>query len=395
GRLKNTNPQVLTITHREMLRYLVDFAAHFGLDSTIECSAEVTKCRPLGFAGDAGWEVEINSKETRRYAAVVSANGHHWSPNIPVYEGTFTGRMLHSYDYKRPDDFGSGGRVLVVGAGNSACDLAVEAAQTFGHADISMRGGYWFFPKLIFGVPSANLTKWPIPSMLQKPFVRGFLAIAIGDTSRYGLPRPDHRLYSKDITVNTTMLNALRHGRVSYRPAIERIDDGTVSFVDGTNSEYDTVVWATGYHTVFPFLDTSVLRMQDGYPVLIKTIFVPGFSNIYIAGAATIRAVGGDVLPSFGRLIADAIAVQRLVKTPIGAALNYFLPATNESLVGGASDVKPLLLLGTLALRVVRFLSAMRYRWGRNRTDIAAPLAVSGGCDYRQEFTSSIKEIAV
>ncbi|GKT29008.1 Flavin monooxygenase-like protein, partial [Aduncisulcus paluster] len=125
----------------------------------------------------AGWSVELASGEVRTYLGVVVANGHYWERNIPVYPGTFAGRQLHSKDYKRPADFGDGGRVLVVGAGNSASDLAVEAAATFGHADISMRGGYWFIPKTIFGIASSELDRVWVPMAVQRPVFKLLLRL--------------------------------------------------------------------------------------------------------------------------------------------------------------------------------------------------------------------------
>ncbi|WP_235682815.1 flavin-containing monooxygenase [Mycolicibacterium alvei] len=137
----------------QMLAYLQSYVEYFGLADNIEFDSEVVRVRPVDANGSNGWYVELASGEVRRYRAVVIANGHYWQRNIPDYPGEFTGMVLHSKDYKRPEDFGPGSRVLVVGAGNSASDIAVEASATFGTADISMRRGYWFLPKTIFGIP--------------------------------------------------------------------------------------------------------------------------------------------------------------------------------------------------------------------------------------------------
>ena len=63
------------------------------------------------------------------FDALLVASGHHWDPRLPSYPGTFGGELLHSHAYKRAEPF-AGKRVLVIGGGNSACDIAVESART-------------------------------------------------------------------------------------------------------------------------------------------------------------------------------------------------------------------------------------------------------------------------
>ncbi|MFD7324717.1 hypothetical protein ACFV9D_27090 [Streptomyces sp. NPDC059875] len=107
---------------------------------------------------------------------------HH--PRVPRHVQR---RRLHSKDDKRPADFGTGGRVLVVGGGNSASDLAVEAAATFGSADMSMRSGYWFIPKRIFGIPASELDRVWLPMPVQGLGFKALLRLSYGRYERYGL----------------------------------------------------------------------------------------------------------------------------------------------------------------------------------------------------------------
>ena len=352
-------------SHRQMLAYLRDFVDHFGLERSIECGREVVRCEPLDRDGSAGWEVELNGGEVRHYRAVLVANGHHWEPNVPEYPGSFSGQSLHSYAYKRPADLGpAGARVLVVGAGNSACDIAVEASTWSGTADISMRGGYWFLPKTAFGIPVSNMTTLPIPTVVQRPLVRLLVATMVGGAGRYGIPKPDHELFTKDVTVNTTMLSALQHGRVRYRPSIERLDGSTVHFSDGTTGDYDTIVWATGYKTVVPFVGDRILQWENGHPVLIRTVFVPGFANLYVVGAATIRAGGGDLIPRFGALLARILKLQEQLDIPISNLLGYVVPATSSPMLGGAGDLR---LVAAVAMPMARALTWTLPRLARLR----------------------------
>ena len=177
--------------------------------------------------------MELGSGEVRHYAGVVVANGHHWAKRYPDYPGEFTGKQLHSKHYRRPSDL-EGERVLVVGAGNSACDIAVEAAQARGPCDISMRRGNWFLPKTILGIPTAEWDRPWLPVWVQRRFFKLMLRLRFGSWARYGLPDPDHRPFDKHPIVNDQLLYYLRHGVVRARPGIERLDGRTVHFVDGT-----------------------------------------------------------------------------------------------------------------------------------------------------------------
>jgi cation diffusion facilitator CzcD-associated flavoprotein CzcO len=112
----------------QMRDYILGFAAHHGLESHIRFNTAVTSARPLDANGLAGWEVTTSDGERRTYDGVLVANGHLWDPRVPDYPGRFTGHVLHSGRYRNTGDF-EGDRVLVVGAGNSGCDLAVDAAQ--------------------------------------------------------------------------------------------------------------------------------------------------------------------------------------------------------------------------------------------------------------------------
>src|SRR5688572_20434415 len=108
----------------QMLEYLRAYAAHFDLRRHIAFNTRVERVAP---AGDGAWEVTVGG-ERRVYGGVVVCNGHHWDRRWPEYPGSFAGKMIHSKDYKRADEL-RGKRVLVLGGGNSACDIAVEAAR--------------------------------------------------------------------------------------------------------------------------------------------------------------------------------------------------------------------------------------------------------------------------
>jgi hypothetical protein len=300
----------------QMLDYLNAYADHFGLRDQIEFGTEVVRVEPLDENGIGGWAVELAGGEVRHYAGVVVANGHHWQKRFPSYPGAFAGREVHSKDYKRPADL-EGERVLVVGVGNSGCDIAVEAAKSFGHATISMRRGNWFLPKTLFGVPVAELDRRWAPTWAQRRFLKAALRVSIGPYKRYGLPEPGYELFEKHPIVNSQLLYQLRHGIVSPKPDIERFEGRTVHFVDGTSADYDTIVYATGFDVCFPFLDHDLFEWQDGAPVRAGGFMAPRLANLYLFGLAQPRGGAGPLITAGAELLAELVRLQEHLPHPL------------------------------------------------------------------------------
>ncbi|MGH2961846.1 MAG: flavin-containing monooxygenase [Solirubrobacterales bacterium] len=338
-------------SREQVLAYLNDYVDRFWLRERIEFETEVVRCRPLNEDGTAGWRVELASGEARHYAGVVVANGHHWDRRYPEFPGEFSGHTIHSKDYRRPENL-EGERVLVVGAGNSGCDIAVEAARELGGAEISMRRGYWFLPKTIFGVPTAELDRPLFPVWAQRLFLRSMLRIVYGRPERYGLKPPDHRLFDKHPTVNSQLLYALRHGRVRARPDIERLDGRTVHFEDGTSATYDTIVWATGFHISFPFLDRDVFEWRGGAPVRVGGLLAPGIAGLYVFGVLQPRGGAGSLITAGASLLAEMVRAQDRLDHPLADDLAR-LERPDAGMLVGVSETMRRIALGRRALKAI------------------------------------------
>ena len=319
-------PGLPDFPHWTQLRdYLRDYADEFGLRRHIRFRHEVSSVAPAGGGdGTGGWLVTYRgpggAEETRHYAGVVVANGHHWDKFVPDKPGTFTGAQIHVKDYKRPEDL-TGPRVLVVGAGVSGCDLAVEASRTFGTAWISMRRTHHFIPKTLFGKPVTDLNSPWMPAWLQRTMSSIALRVVNGPFSRYGMPAPDHKLFSEQVTINSQLLYALRHGAVRYRPDIARFDGRTVRFVDGRAEEFDGIVWATGYRVSFPFLDHGMFEWDDGIPRRVCGLLPEQMAGLYVFGLIQLRGGAGPMLARNAELLADAVQAQSRADRPISTDL--------------------------------------------------------------------------
>ncbi|MBX3214812.1 MAG: NAD(P)-binding domain-containing protein [Labilithrix sp.] len=308
---------------RQMLEYLNAYADHHDLRGGIRLSTKVTRVEPVDVEAGTwkvSWERANGERGERIYDGVVVCNGHHWSSRMPKYPGAFGGELIHSKSYKSPEQL-AGKRVLVIGGGNSACDIAVEAARFAQSAHISMRRGYWFLPKTFLGVPLVELMQPWMPPFAQRAVARAMARVAVGPYERYGLQHPDHRPFDRHPTINSELLYYLRHGEIAPHPDIERWDGRAVRFVDGHEEEIDLVIAATGFDVRFPFLADGVVAWKDGYPQLIGGLVPPDHKNIYFFGLGQPRYGAGPLITAGADLLCEAVATQRRLEVPLGAVL--------------------------------------------------------------------------
>jgi len=270
--------------HSQVLAYLRAYSAHFNLAPCIEYRTPIARIEAC--TDGMAWDVTL-ANEVRRYGTIVIANGHNWSPKWPKYPGEFTGQMMHSAQYRTPDVL-AGKRVLVIGGGNSGCDLAVESSQNAVATYHSTRRGYHYIPKYLFGRPTDTLgdklLKLRLPLALRRSIIGAALKWIVGAPEKHGLPKPDHRLYETHPIHNSLLAYYVRHGDIKPKPDIERLDGNRVHFVDGTSTDVDVIVCATGYHIVFPFIDKEYLNWHDGRPRLYKNVFHPDRDNLFVVG---------------------------------------------------------------------------------------------------------------
>ena len=301
----------------QMLAYLNGYTDYAGIRQHIQFKTKVSFCRPLP---DHRWEVTLATGETRIYRGVLVCNGHHWDCRWPNYPGQFTGEYIHAKQYKRPEQL-RGKRVLVIGGGNSACDIASEAARVGQSAAISLRRGYWFLPKTFVGRPLLEILPGWMPVWMQRLMLRALLRIVVGKYEDYGLPRPEHRIFDAHPTVNSELLHYIRHGCIHPRPDIARFDGNAVEFIDGRREEFDLVVAATGYHLSFPFLPEGLVPMKNGLPLLYSDCVLPTLKNLYVIGTSQPRYGFGPLLTPSAGLIALMIQLQEKMELPIGLVM--------------------------------------------------------------------------
>jgi cation diffusion facilitator CzcD-associated flavoprotein CzcO len=275
--------------HAQLLAYFQDYVAHFDLRKHIQFNTRVTSAvREDGGA----WRVVLSTGEERHYQALFVCNGHHWDPRWPdPYPGVFTGAQFHAHDYRDPFDPIDlrGKNVVVVGAGNSAMDIASELSQKHLAKNlwISMRRGVWVLPKYIDGKPAdkSALPAW-MPQGLGRALAQRMIKSRIGRMQDYGLPEPDHAPLTAHPSVSGEFLTRVGCGDIKPKPAIKALEGAGVRFSDDSVEQADVIIYATGYKVSFPFFSQPQFLPQDNRFPLWKRMIQPGVDNLFFMGLA-------------------------------------------------------------------------------------------------------------
>ncbi|MDN3244445.1 MULTISPECIES: NAD(P)-binding domain-containing protein [unclassified Streptomyces] len=284
--------------HSQFAAYLRSFAEWSGVREHVELRTEVTSVRQ---EADGMWTVVSRDAggavTSRRFEQVIVASGHHTDPALPdpLPEGaeSFAGTILHSLDYRTGADF-AGRRVVVVGLGASAVDIAADLSRHAAETFLSVRRGLHIVPKQLYGMSVdviAEAPWWNEMSFAERiQWVEQALLVARGKLSDYGLPEPDHPVFSSAVTLSDEILSRIRHGAVTPRPAIGSFDGDRVVFTDGTSTAADAVVYCTGFHMTWPFLPAGCPVAADGSVELYRRVVPADRPGLYFVGL--VRPVG-------------------------------------------------------------------------------------------------------
>jgi Flavin-binding monooxygenase-like len=267
--------------HSEMATYLDAYADAFRLRALISFGTTVERLEP-----DLGgrWSITLDDGSRHGYRAVVVATGLFWCPRLPTYPGSFDGTVSHSHEYRTPDRF-AGRRVLIVGAANSAAEIAVEVSAVAERTLMSIRRGAHVIPRRLGRAPfdagdvePRNRLPWRLLNAIYGRRVASTLGPAPASW-----PLPAHRLLEGIPIISSDLLPAVRRREIVVKPAIERLIGDGVRFVDGSEEPLDHIIYATGYRISLPFLSPSLPAKGRDLP-LYRRIAPPELGGLYFAG---------------------------------------------------------------------------------------------------------------
>jgi cation diffusion facilitator CzcD-associated flavoprotein CzcO len=268
------------VPRQQVVEYLDDYAAEFDLTPCLNTAVETVT------PTEGGWRV-YTSDGNLTARVVIAATGISQQPKFGDWPGlgTFPGTILHSREYHRPEDLPVQ-RVLVIGFGNSGGEIALDLAEAGKQVDMAVRSPVTLLPKELFGQPIGNfeLLQKFLPYRVVDRLTAPILRAKLGDYAQYGLrkntkgPIAQVREDGRIPLIDLGTLTLIKQGRIKVRPGLERLEETTVHFTDGTQGDFDAILMATGYvvdlRDMFP--DTPQVLDAEGRPLRSGEELAPG-----------------------------------------------------------------------------------------------------------------------
>lgn len=312
--------------HNLFFQYLQNLASDFNLNENTRFNTTVADVQQDG----KGWRVIFQDGSETFYDFLIIANGLLRKPLLPDCSQDFTGESIHSADYTSPEIL-RGKRVMVVGAGNSGCDIAVDAAHNADVVYHSTRRGYHYMPKFIDGMATQEWLMGQAPHFSDSDaywdHVQTTFKMAGFDGVDYGLPAPDHKISECHPIMNSQILYHIGHGDIAPKPDIDHISGKTIYFKDGSVEEVDLIIWASGYGVDLPFLSTEIYDWKKKLSSLFLRMVPEDFDNLLFVGYLNTPSGIGNLVNILGRFIVAYLSA-REQQTP---AWHTFQKVKNQS----------------------------------------------------------------
>lgn len=265
----------------QVVEYLAAYAKHFDLE--ILPNSPVTRARPDG----NGWRITTPHGE-HSAAVLVSATGIFSNPQSVTFPGlaNFSGRIVHAATYQHAAPF-AGQRVLVVGAGNTGAEIALDLAEHSITPTVAIRAGAHVVPRELLGMP---IQRWAhVIARLPRGVTATLAPVLLKRSERRqaaaGVPKPAGSVLEKPGVpiIGLEFLQYAREGKIHIAGAIERFTSTGVRFADGSEETFDVVILATGYRPSLDYLEGVVSLDASGFPEL-DGLRAKGVPNLYFVG---------------------------------------------------------------------------------------------------------------
>jgi len=296
-------------TKDEMADYLESYAKHFELPVSGGMRVERLSRE------DGIYVVRAGGREFRA-AQVVVAMATYQKGRIPAFAAELDSgiRQLHSSDYRNPGQLHPGG-VLLVGAGNSGAEIALDVARTNGGGDPAFSRS----PVYLSGRDVGH-----VPFRIDRPFTKRVLApflfrvvfhrLLTLDTPLGRKARP--AVVSKGALLIRVRPEELAAAWVERVPRVAGVRNGRPLLEDGRVLEVANVVWATGFHQGLDWIDLPLEKDEQGDPVHTRGV-VASMPGLYFVGIHFLYAFSSTMIHGAAR---DAEHVAREIARRAGGA---------------------------------------------------------------------------
>jgi len=323
------------LSQANMLEYLNQYANAFHLKEQIKFGIKVVWVEAI--ESDL-WRVYFDKGNTEIYNGVIICNGHHWDKKYPDLPGQFAGEYMHAKEYKDPSQLRNK-KVLIIGSGNSAADIACECARVAESSVMNFNDSPWIFPKSFMGIPLGRLKIKNSLAFLSPIMIKLLLRISFGKHSYYNLDAPKHKPFEKHPTVSEELPYYLKHGRITVKKGISDISNKTVRFVDGSTHDFDLVVAATGYKLSFPFLPKELIRTENKNLNCVGHCVYPDYKGLFFMGWQQVRGGVGSLASAFAKVIVDLIKIEQESGLPSGTVLQEMNNKISSTNLYGSKEI--------------------------------------------------------
>ena len=299
-------------SRQQVVDYLDDYQKDYMVDPIFNTeAARIAK-------GPGGWITETNNGVFKSKYVII-ATGAFARPKTVHFKGmeTFPGQIMHSCDYKTGRDY-KGQKVLVVGFGNSACEIAIDLFEQGAKPSMAVRSPVNVIPRDVFGMPilELSLAMRALPARFADTVNAPLLRLLVGDITKLGLKKLPYgplEQIQKTATIPLLDIGTIKHireGHIRIYDDVDHIQGGTVHFSSGKKEEFDAIVAGIGYYSGnADLIDVDPSRFEDlKLPVSKQKYFGKDglyFCGFWIAPTGQIREIGLDA-----RKIANDIALK-------------------------------------------------------------------------------------
>ena len=268
-------------TRLDFLHYLDRYATTFQLP--IRTRADVVQVDRV----ETGWRIRTRDGHEVAARALVVASGIAAKPIVPEVPNRdhFKGRVRHSIEYKNPGD-ARGRRILIIGVGNSAGEIAVELSRAGAKVTLAVRNGAHVVPREVLGIPIQYVA---IPlGYLPRPLQRGIATLLGRALARFRgktlLPPPQLTGCPRVPMIGFHLADEIRTGAIHVKGDISRFTDEGMRFADGTSETFDEVIFATGYRAAMDMFGGAVRLDPCGFGLRRRRVVSTDQPDLYFVG---------------------------------------------------------------------------------------------------------------
>ncbi|MEM7101216.1 MAG: FAD-dependent oxidoreductase [Pseudomonadota bacterium] len=304
-------------SHALMYDWWCGYVDQFSLLDALSLQREVKQIQPTS----SGWRLQAEHAgvvEWFDFDAVVAASGNYWDLKLPAFVAQYSGAWIHAQQYRsptRPLDL-AGKKVLVVGSGNTGCEIALELSREASiDVHLGARSGNWILPKYLDGpdgpvhIAAKSPLSHPLDSVpklirvlpenvrdgLFNRIAKRVFAKQFGEYAQRltdaGMPPPPDNPLEKRPAVADGLAEALEAREITARPGVEGAEGKLVRFSNGRSDEFDVIICATGFHLTYPYIDQSILDTSNDDMHLFRGLMHPQYHSLFVVGVS--RPTGG------------------------------------------------------------------------------------------------------